>query len=545
MHTQTITVQDSTDPVIDTMPSNLTVECDGNGNTTELNNWLANNAGAMASDNCGNVTITNNLVNTNDGCGQTTTYTYNFIATDTCGNSTIEQAMFIIVDTTAPIITLEATDLTVECDGSGNANDLNAWLNNNAGAVASDNCGNIIWSNDFSGLNDECGTTGTATVTFTATDGCGLTATTTAIFTIQDTTNPIIVEQASNLSVECDGLGNTEALQQWLNENGGASASDSCSSIVSWSNNFNSFDFDCGATGSVTVDFMATDDCGNETMTSATFTIEDTTAPNFVETLPQDRVLNCEDTIPTVINLTATDSCGTATVSFNETIEDQSCDNSYVIVRTWTATDACGNENSHMQRLFIEDTTPPQFVTNLPEDLFINLEGCDIDNLPEPSIVEAIDNCGSVDITYSQTETPGDCEGKFTVTREWIATDSCGNTNAHTQTINVSCEVIIYNAVSTFNDGNDNFFKIEGINCYPNNHVKIFNRWGVIVYETRGYDNITNVFKGFSDGRATFNKNEELPTGNYFYIIEYEFSVDGVNSEILNESGYLYLNSNN
>ncbi|MCA0133431.1 Ig-like domain-containing protein, partial [Winogradskyella alexanderae] len=48
--TQTITVQDTTDPTIDTVASDSTVECDGAGNTADLNTWLANNGGAVASD---------------------------------------------------------------------------------------------------------------------------------------------------------------------------------------------------------------------------------------------------------------------------------------------------------------------------------------------------------------------------------------------------------------------------------------------------------------------------------------------------------------
>ena len=40
--------------------------------------------------------------------------------------------------------------------------------------------------------DDDCGATGTATVTFTATDDCGNSSSTTATFTIEDTTAPAI-----------------------------------------------------------------------------------------------------------------------------------------------------------------------------------------------------------------------------------------------------------------------------------------------------------------------------------------------------------------
>nr|WP_317172088.1 gliding motility-associated C-terminal domain-containing protein [Zobellia roscoffensis] len=84
---------------------------------------------------------------------------------------------------------------------------------------------------------------------------------------------------------------------------------------------------------------------------------------------------------------------------------------------------------------------------------------------------------------------------------------------------------------------NDGRFLIENIESYPQNKVKIFNRWGIKVYEVDGYDNETNVFTGMSTGRITIRANDELPVGVYFYIIDY---VAGDNNQTL--SGYLYIN---
>ncbi|MCF6130646.1 hypothetical protein L1S35_13275, partial [Flavobacterium sp. AS60] len=83
-----------------------------------------------------------------------------------------------------------------------------------------------------------------------------------ATFTIEDTTAPTINTAATDLVVQCDGGGNTEALQQWIANNGGASASDICSNVT-WTNDFNALANDCSA--AVTVTFTATDDCGNAT----------------------------------------------------------------------------------------------------------------------------------------------------------------------------------------------------------------------------------------------------------------------------------------
>src|SRR5690606_6704780 len=214
--------------------------------------------------------------------------TVSFTATDECGNSSTTQATFIIEDTTAPTIGTPASDVTVECDGAGNTTDLMGWLNNNGGALATDLCGDVTWSNNYSGLSDDCGLTGSATVTFTATDSCGNASTTTATFIIEDTTDPVLITPAQDMTVECDGAGNAVQLNAWLATAGGAIASDTCGSIV-WTNNFTGLSDGCGMTGSATVTFTATDECGNGGNTSATFTIEDDTATPIVTTRSEER----------------------------------------------------------------------------------------------------------------------------------------------------------------------------------------------------------------------------------------------------------------
>ena len=67
--------------------------------------------------------------------------------------------------------------------------------------------------------------------------------------------------------------------------------------------------------------------------------------------------------------------------------------------------------------------------------------------------------------------------------------------------------------------------------------MQIYNRWGVIVYEMSGYDNVSNTFTGTSKGRVTLSTDSELPVGVYFYVIKYVN--DGEN---LSKAGYLYIN---
>jgi hypothetical protein len=80
-------------------------------------------------------------------------------------------------------------------------------------------------------------------------------------------------------------------------------------------------------------------------------------------------------------------------------------------------------------------------------------------------------------------------------------------------------------------------FRITNIEAFPDNTVEIYNRWGVKVFEVRGYDNASNAFRGISNGRATVQQSQELPVGVYYYIINYT-----VEQNAKSKAGYLYIN---
>ena len=84
-----------------------------------------------------------------------------------------------------------------------------------------------------------------------------------------------------------------------------------------------------------------------------------------------------------------------------------------------------------------------------------------------------------------------------------------------------SCEQLPVNEVFTPNfDGiNDNLI-FEGIENFPNNRVTIFNRWGNVVWEIRGYDNSSNVFSGTVNAGGTLQNGSPLPDGTYFYVLD-------------------------
>ena len=100
-------------------------------------------------------------------------------------------------------------------------------------------------------------------------------------------------------------------------------------------------------------------------------------------------------------------------------------------------------------------------------------------------------------------------------------------------------EVEVFNVITPNNDGIHDVLTIRGIENYPNNTIKIYNRWGVLVYATKAYNNDSNYFDGTSEGRVTVAKDNQLPVGTYFYILDYNPSEGGKMTTL---TGYIYIN---
>jgi len=100
------------------------------------------------------------------------------------------------------------------------------------------------------------------------------------------------------------------------------------------------------------------------------------------------------------------------------------------------------------------------------------------------------------------------------------------------------CSIKVMNAFSPNGDSKNARFYIRGIECYPDNTVEIYNRWGVLVFSIDQYNNNDRVFEGYSNGRSTIKQTDGLPVGTYFYVLKYKDSAQKSHQE----SGYLYLN---
>lgn len=170
-----------------------------------------------------------------------------------------------------------------------------------------------------------------------------------------------------------------------------------------------------------------------------------------------------------------------------------------------------------------EDTTTPGHIVTNPDD--IHIVGWDVtQNL-------WVDKGGVVDRTNRTVTTPVAVSGSsiFTLARVLDV---------------LPCkDLVIYNAVSPNGDGMNDYFRIDGMDSCTDgsNSVQIFNRWGVKVFETDNYGVNGNVFAGYSDGRMTIGK-KILPSGTYFYVINFNYKGTGNTNNRQTKSGYLYLN---
>ena len=450
----TFTIQDMTNPGITCPVATLTIECGASLDplvNAALSAWLGS---ATASDVCGTASITSNTYSPTgftDGCGATGSQTVTFTATDACNRTNTCMATVQIVDTTDPEINCPSSTLEIECGTSLDPDDNGAlldWLNS---ATTTDVCGTAsITGNNYSetGFTGDCGATGSQTVTFTATDACNRTNTCTATVQIVDTTNPAITCPAAPLTIECgaslDPDDNAD-LAAWLNS---AEGMDDCSDVtITTSYSQTGFTNGCGATGSQTVTFTATDACNRTSTCTADINIVDTVDPEWTD-MPEDKTVECSAGNANALanwlaSFNGTDACGTATVTHNygtgtgQVSLSDGCGATGSVMVTFTLTDECDNSITKDATFKIEDTTIP-VISACPGDMTI-----ECNDTADPLINTNLgmptgsDNCGTVSFTYEDSKV--NCE----ITRTWTATDECGLKNdpvgnACVQTIHVN-----------------------------------------------------------------------------------------------------------
>ncbi|MCX2678365.1 gliding motility-associated C-terminal domain-containing protein [Galbibacter sp. EGI 63066] len=192
----------------------------------------------------------------------------------------------------------------------------------------------------------------------------------------------------------------------------------------------------------------------------------------------------------------------------------------------WTVDREFGNSDVLLTLSWRDATTPFEITDGAQEDN-IHIVRWDADN--------AIwtDEGGVADLDNQTVTTAVSGYGVFTLAR--VNSD-------------LPCELEVYNAVSANGNGVNDYFNLSLLggdvdtNCFQNVaniSVTVFNRWGVEVYKEDNYGN-GNVFRGYSEGRMTINEGKKLPTGTYFYILEFDYE-NASGAQHYKDAGYLYL----
>ncbi|WP_345143006.1 HYR domain-containing protein [Flavobacterium ginsengiterrae] len=188
--------------------------------------------------------------------------------------------------------------------------------------------------------------------------------------------------------------------------------------------------------------------------------------------------------------------------------------------------------NVALKNVTISDLLPGIVMTGQPINLDVN--EVDENNFTGVYTIKQSDiNAGSV---TNQATATGKSERGVTVEDK---SDDSSNTDDKPTVLPLNgCMIKVLNAFSPNGDQKNERFYIQGLECYPDNTVEIYNRWGVLVFDVAGYNNEDRVFKGYSYGRTTMKQSEGLPVGTYFYILKYKDS----DSNPHEKSGYLYIN---
>jgi hypothetical protein len=253
----------------------------------------------------------------------------------------------------------------------------------------------------------------------------------TQILSAADNVPPVITSGCpANITVSC-------ASQVPPPSPGSITATDNCGGVTVTHVGDVNTNQNCVKRFTLTRTYRATDLCGNSSSCTQVITVFDNTVPTI--NCPVNLTVSCASAVtpPNTSTVSASDNCGGApVVTFvSDVTTNQTCVNRYTLTRTYRATDACGNSATCAQTFTVNDQTPPTLIC--PPAVTVSCLG----QTPPINVntVMAMDNCGSVTVTYVSDNISGTvCINQRTLTRVYMATDACMNTATCTQVITIN-----------------------------------------------------------------------------------------------------------
>jgi len=454
---------------------------------------------------------------------------------------------------------------------------ITQWLN---AASAVDTCGNaasVTHNYDTVKPADLCNNSGIVTVTFVGKDALGNTATQTRTITlvnidaVNDTftvTHGLVATTTTDSVLNNDKVGTRTAtigtvsltvITPAVGAAGSATPTLNANGTVTVPAGTKSGTYYigyriCSTVASISVCDTATATIivGTPTITADPDTFTITTGTSTKSVLDNDKIGTATATTNTVSISVVTGATpkqpGTNTPTLDSdgkvTVPNNTPAGTYTIVYQICDKLNSGNCATTTATVVVGTTTPTAPVpvavddratTPLNTPVTINVLGNDTPEGATPNVTTNPAN-GSVSVNSDgsiEYRPHTDFAGTDTFVYELCNASGCATA---TVTVEVIKSIVVYNAISLSSDKNDHFH-IAGIESYPNNVVRIYNRWGVKVWEAEHYDNIRNVFKGISNGRVTVEAPNKLPQGTYYYVIEY---TDERNQQ-QSKTGWLYI----
>jgi hypothetical protein len=380
--------------------------------------------------------------------------TIEFTAIDINGNDQVCSFTITVTDAELPVAVCQ--DITIQLDAFGMA----SIVPSDVDGGSFDNCGTVALS--LSKDTFSCADVGDNTIILSATDAQGNVSTCTAMVTVEDVTAPVVAYQDITVQLGADG---TAIISGADIDNGSA---DACG-IASYDLDIDTFD--CSMVGDNLVTLTVTDVNGNESVCTATVTVEDISAP-VVQCQDISLGLEADGTAtltPSDVIASLEDNCGIASVAVD--ITEFTCADIGTTVQVQVfAQDDSGNLTTCFANVSVVDTLAP--VVSCPGDQTVdpgtnNLFYVVPDYFADGTAT-AQDNCTDPITITSQEPAPGSLvpDGVYTVTL--TAEDAQGNVGS------CSFELTVESVLGT---GNPLSSKIE-ISLYPNpatNEVHIAN----------------------------------------------------------------------
>jgi gliding motility-associated-like protein len=350
---------------------------------------------------------------------------------------------------------------------------------------------------------------------------------TTASITVRDAVAPVVVTRPVTVQLNAAGTATVTAAQV---NNG---STDNCSvATVTVSPS----SFTCANVGPNTVTLTVTDASGNSSTGTAVVTVQDLVAPTVV-TQPVTVLLNANGQASITaaqINNGSTDNCGVNAVTVSPSTF--TCANLGPNTVTLTVTDVNGNTATGTAIV----TVSVDFSITGDNDLDGTPDNCDPDD-DNDGILDTNDNC-PLQANTNQADNDNDdlgdaCDNDDDNDGVLDGYDNCpmiynpGQEDIDNDGIGDICDTVEINvseAITPDGDGVNDVWFINNIENHPNNIVKVYNRWGDLIFSKKGYQN---------DWNGSFvNNGSNIPDASSYY---YQIDLDGNGS--IDHDGWIYI----